>query len=129
MSTALHPQTDGQTERWNQEVEQYLRAFTNYRQDDWVEHLPITKFTLNLREHSATGKALFYLVNGYIPEFNVLVNPMFTVPADRLKVLADIQEDTKSSLDLAAERMNYDPHVQEAPVFQIGYKIWLSAEN
>lgn len=133
MSTAFHPQTDGQTERWNQEVEQYLRAFTNYRQDDWVEHLPLAEFALNSREHSATGKAPFYLVNGYIPEFNVSVNPMSTVPAanDRLKVLADVREDTKSSLDLAAERMKmyYDRHVQEAPIFQIGDKVWLSAEN
>lgn len=58
---------------------------------------------------------------------------MSTVPAanDRLKVLADVREDTKSSLDLAAERMKmyYDWHVQEAPVFQIGDKVWLSAEN
>lgn len=54
MLTAFHPQTDGQTERWNQEVEQYLRAFTNYRQDDWAEYLPIAEFALNSREHSVT---------------------------------------------------------------------------
>lgn len=58
---------------------------------------------------------------------------MSTVPAanDRLKVLADVREDTKSSLDLAAEhtKMYYDRHMQEAPIFQIGDKVWLSAEN
>ena len=36
-STAYHPQTDGQTERANQEIEQYLRLFVNHRQDDWAE--------------------------------------------------------------------------------------------
>jgi hypothetical protein len=37
LSTAFHPQTDGQTERQNQTMEQYLRAFCNYEQDHWVE--------------------------------------------------------------------------------------------
>jgi hypothetical protein len=36
-STAYHPQTDGQTERVNQEIEQYLRTFVNHRQDDWMD--------------------------------------------------------------------------------------------
>ena len=39
LSTAYHPQTDGQTERVNQELEQYLRIFSNYRQDDWAKYL------------------------------------------------------------------------------------------
>jgi len=39
-STSYHPQTDGQTERINQEVEQYLRVFVNYRQDDWADWYP-----------------------------------------------------------------------------------------
>jgi len=37
LSTAFHPQIDGQTERMNQELEQYLRMFTNYRQEQWPE--------------------------------------------------------------------------------------------
>jgi len=37
LSTTFHPQTDGQTERMNQEVEQYLRFFIEYRQKDWLE--------------------------------------------------------------------------------------------
>ena len=48
-STADHPQTDGQTERINQEIEQYLRLFVNQRQDDWYEWVSLAEFVENLR--------------------------------------------------------------------------------
>ena len=44
---AYHPQTDGQTEQINQEVEQYLWLFVNYQQDDWTEWLPLVEFSYN----------------------------------------------------------------------------------
>jgi len=40
LRTAFHPQTDGQTERTNAVLEQYLRAYINYQQDDWCAYLP-----------------------------------------------------------------------------------------
>ncbi len=46
-STAFHPQTDGQTERVNQEVEKYLRIFVNHRQTDWSNWLPLAEFAHN----------------------------------------------------------------------------------
>ena len=44
MSTAYHPQTDGQTERTNQVVEGYLGNFVNYDQNDWYQLLPLAKY-------------------------------------------------------------------------------------
>ncbi len=46
-STAFHPQTDGQTERVNQEIEKYLHIFVSYRQTDWSNWLPLTEFAHN----------------------------------------------------------------------------------
>ncbi len=60
-STAWHPQTDGQTERVNQEIEKYLRIFVNYRQDNWTDWLLLTEFAHNNRVHSATGKSPFFV--------------------------------------------------------------------
>jgi len=60
-STAYHPQTDSQTERVNQEMEQYLRLYCSYQQDDWTKWLPMAKFAYNNWIHSATGKSPFFV--------------------------------------------------------------------
>jgi hypothetical protein len=65
LSTAYHPQTDGQTEQINQELKQYLRLYVNHMQIDWVDWLPIAEFAYNNHEHSATGHSLFYLEYGH----------------------------------------------------------------
>jgi len=53
-STAWYPQTDRQTERVNQELDQYLRLFVNERQDDWYDLLPMAEFQHNNHVYSAT---------------------------------------------------------------------------
>ena len=53
LSTAFHPQTDGQTERMNQELEQYLRLFIEHRQKDWPEWLAAAEFVINNKVHTA----------------------------------------------------------------------------
>jgi transposase InsO family protein len=58
-STAYYPQTDGQTKRVNQEMEQFLRLFVNERQDDWDELLPIGEFAYNNHVHSSTQQTPF----------------------------------------------------------------------
>ena len=100
LSTAYHPQTDGQTERLNQEIEAYLRAFCSQRRDDWVQWLPIAEYALNSRVHSATGYSPFYLTFGYEPQFHVPANPNTYVPeADaRLTQLAKAREDATAAL-------------------------------
>ena len=60
-TTAYHPQGDGQMERVNQELEQFLHLFINQRQDDWDDLLPITEFQYNNHIHSATQNIPFLL--------------------------------------------------------------------
>ena len=64
---AYHPQTDGQTKRVNQEVEQFLRLFINQRQDDWYDWLLIAEFAYNDRVHASTQTSPFMLDAGQNP--------------------------------------------------------------
>ena len=59
LSTAYHPQTNGQMERINQELEQYLRVFIDHRQEQWPDWLGIVEFAYNNKIHAATKILLF----------------------------------------------------------------------
>jgi len=54
LSMAFHPQTNRQTERVNQELEQYLRMFIDHRQEQWPEWLGTAEFAYNNKAHSST---------------------------------------------------------------------------
>ena len=62
LSTAFHLQTDGQTERVNQELEQYLRMFVDYHQEQWPDWLSTTEFAYNNKVNSST-KLLPFMAN------------------------------------------------------------------
>jgi len=68
LSTAFHPQTDSQTEWQNQTMEQYLRAFSNYEQDNWVELLPQAEFAYNNSVHASTRMTPFWAMYHRNPE-------------------------------------------------------------
>jgi len=67
MSIAHHPQTDGQTERANRTLEDMLRAFVNYKQDNWDDCLPAAEFAYNNSVQASTGFSPFYLDCGQHP--------------------------------------------------------------
>ena len=62
LSTMFHPQTDGQTERINQKLEQYLQFFIEHRQKDWPEWLAVAELAVNNKVHMAT-KVLPFMAN------------------------------------------------------------------
>lgn len=70
LSSSRHPETDGQTERVNQILEQYLRCFINFQQDDWVDILPLVEFSYNNAHHTSTGMTPFYANYGFHPRFD-----------------------------------------------------------
>jgi len=69
-SSGYHPQTDGQTERVNQVLEQYLRTYCTWDQDNWVELLPFAEFCYNNTVHSATKLTPFFATYQQHPQNN-----------------------------------------------------------
>ncbi|GJP34764.1 hypothetical protein CLOM_g19193 [Closterium sp. NIES-68] len=67
MSSAYHPQTDGQTERLNQIVERLLRAVCKDEISKWDLHLPVLEFAYYNATHAATGQTPFFLCYGRHP--------------------------------------------------------------
>ena len=67
LSTAYHPQTDGQTERTNQEVETYLHIFCANNPHQWSKFLTAAEFQHNSVPHSSTKVSPFSLLFGYDP--------------------------------------------------------------
>jgi len=133
LSTAFHPQTDGQTERVNQEIEQYLRLFINQRQDDWAEWLPLAEFAYNNRIHASTRRTPFELDSGQHPRMGV--EPRLSTKIEAVDVFVQrIQkatEEAQSALRQAAEDMArfHDVHRGKEMSFKVGEKVWLDLRN
>ena len=74
-TSGYHPEADGQTERVNQTLEQYLCTYCNYQQDNWALLLSLTEFAYNNTLHASTRVSPFFTNKGY--------NPLITVYSDR----------------------------------------------
>ncbi|SJL16482.1 uncharacterized protein ARMOST_20008 [Armillaria ostoyae] len=105
-STAFHLQTDGQTERVNQEIKKYLRIFISFQQDDWADWLPLAEFAHNNRIHSATGKSPFMILYGrnprIMPDSPRPANSKVPAASDFSKAMAKIHKETETALKEAA---------------------------
>src|SRR5881396_436274 len=124
LSTAFHPKTDGQTKRVNQSLEQYLRMFSNYEQNNWSELLPMAEFSYNNSITSATGLSPFYANYRYHPETYWLVPRTSQNLAANTYThwLQEIHQQCLERLEITRKRMgqHIDSHRLEHPPFQIG---------
>ena len=66
-STAFYPQTAGQTEKVNQSLEQYLRQYCNYEQDNWYDLLSLAEYAYNNSATKATQMSPFDVNYGFHP--------------------------------------------------------------
>jgi len=133
MSMAFHPQTDGQTERLNQTIEAYLRAFVSKEQDDWIRLLPMAEFAYNNSVTTGNGMSPFYANYGFPPVAMNLastepLNPASKVYAHRRNT---VHNESRKGLEEAQERMRRytDPMRKEPPAFQVGDLVMLSGRN
>ncbi|OBS16093.1 hypothetical protein FPOA_27763 [Fusarium poae] len=137
LSTAYHPETDGQTERLNAVLEQYLRAYVSYLQDDWNRWLPLAEFAANSLKSETTGVSPFFANYGFHPRMGF--EPTITVrgtPATRdaeqfAKTMNDILEHLRSESIAAQARYEAQANRHRRPArrYQVGDSVWLDARN
>ena len=82
-STEFHPQTYGQTKRFNQSLEQYLRQYCNYEQDNWNDLLPLVEYVYNNMATTATQMSQFFANYDFHPQTNWPVEKESKNPASR----------------------------------------------
>jgi transposase InsO family protein len=130
LSTAFHPQTDGQTERVNQTLEIYLRHFVSYHQDDWSDLLAPAMFCFNTTPHTATQKAPYEVLYGYVPQLNNVNIPELEEPLSSATSV-EMRQQVKKYLDDAADaaRAWYDKGKRRLPQWEVGSEVWLSTKN
>ena len=129
-STAFHPQTDGQTERLNSVLEQYLRIYTDYQQSDWASLLPLAEFSYNNSRHSATTITPFFANYGFHPRMSLLPPaPASRTPAadSYVQQLREAQEILQRELLKSRKAMEFSAnrHRRPAPPLVIGQNVWL----
>ena len=132
-STAYHPQTDGQTEWVNQEIEKYLQLFINYHQDDWHDWLPMAEFALNNRRNDATSYSPFFLNKGYHPNMHINRPHVFEDESAEAftTCLAKNVEDANAALKFAADAMQRDAARRARPsrTYNEGQQVWVESTN
>ena len=133
LSTAFHPQTNGQTERANQEIEQYLRMFVNQRQDNWPEWLALAEFAHNNRIQASTQTSPFNALYGRNPRMGFEPHRRSKNEAvqDFTQRMKKVQEEVASAISKAQTEMKKyaDRNRKEAPKFKIGDQVLLSTAN
>jgi len=105
--TAFYPQTDRQTERVNQELEQYLRMFIDHRQEQWPEWLGTAEFAYNNKVHSSTRTLPFKANYGQDPRmgFEGKQKGKYAGAEKFVEKMREIQEEAKAALEKAQEDM------------------------
>ena len=133
MSTAFHPQTDGQTERVNQVLEQYLRAYVNARQDNWSRLLPMAQFCYNSAYHASTKMTPFYANYGYNPTAVPTATTTTPIPqADFfLQQLSSIHQELTENLNKATKAYKHqaDKKRRPTPEIAVGSMVYLESKN
>ena len=128
LSTVHHPQTDGQTEVMNQEVQQYLRLFCAEEQESWLDWIGLAQFAINNRQHSATKFSPFQLTRTYTlcmgVEHCISKAPAAAEFTDRLSRAYDNLVKAHSRILTQTNCSRSD-----APLYAVGDRVWLSTDN
>uniref|UniRef100_A0A670I6J2 Gypsy retrotransposon integrase-like protein 1 n=1 Tax=Podarcis muralis TaxID=64176 RepID=A0A670I6J2_PODMU len=127
-STVRHPETNGQAERANSILQQYLRCYVNERQNDWVERLALAEFAYNNAEHVSTGMSPFLANYGCHPKaFPGRGEERWSVPAAEqfVEEMEALHQQLKMNLDRAKEvyKRHADKRRREGETIRVGDQV------
>jgi len=108
-TSGYHPEANSQAEQTNQTLEQYLRVYCNYQQDNWSELLPLAEFVYNNAPSATTGVSPFFANKGYHP--NLLVYPERDIASSRARDFVIDLDELQSTLkeEIANAQRQYKP--------------------
>jgi len=133
LSMAFHPQTDGQIERVNQELEQYLRMFIDHRQEQWPEWLGTAEFVYNNKAYSSTRTSLFKANYGQDPRmgFEGRKKGKYAGAEKFIKKMKEIQEEAKAALGKAQADMKKYANKKRSDTeeYKVGDLVMLSTKD
>ena len=133
MSTAYHPQTDGQTERTNQVLEGFLRNFVNYDQNDWYQLLPLAEHAYNNSVTNAHEMSPWYANYSFHPKTEWVKEREAQNPGAQLYAhwMQTTHLKAHEALDRTRESMSkyYDRKVKQQPDIEVGDLVMLNAKN
>ncbi|KAJ1604032.1 hypothetical protein NDA14_005650 [Ustilago hordei] len=134
LSTAYHPQTDGQTERVNQVIEQYLRMYCNYEQNDWANLLDTAAFVYNNTVHNSIGVSPFFACYGWNPKAHPDIPQRLGVnDPGRFEYLMDGKEHCKYLQEQIreAQRRSVDQYNRKHKdiEFKVGDMVYINRRN
>jgi len=133
MSTAFYPQTDGQMERVNQELEQYLRMFIDHQQEQWPDWLGMAEFAYNNKMHSSTKTSPFKANYRQDPRmgFEVRKKGKYEGAEKFVVKMKEIQEEARAALGKAQEEMKkyVDRKRAEVNEYKVGDLVMLSTKD
>ena len=133
LSTAYHPQTDGQTERINQKLEQYLRVFINHRQEQWPDWLGTAEFAYNNKIYTAIKILPFKANYGQDPRmgFEGRRKRKYEAVGKFVQRMKKIQEEAKVVLEKAQEEMKKfaNRRQRKGEEYKVGDLVLLSTKD
>ena len=133
LSTAYHPQTDGQTERVSQELEQYLRVFIDHRQEQWPDWLGTAEFAYNNKIHTAIKTSPFKANYGQDLRigFEGRRKGKYEAAGKFIEKIRKIQEEAKAALEKAQEEMKKfaDKKQEKGEEYRVGNLVLLSTKD
>jgi hypothetical protein len=127
ISMAYHPCTDGQSERSNQWLEQYLRFWVNERQDDWAQYLPLAEFAHNNWPNESMHESPFQVLMGYHPRADYSGTPS-TIPRVMTR-LEQYNEARRKAQELMRRAQQSWVRHRDTPKYQVGDQVWLEGRH